>query len=197
MTPKLKLALVAGAWALAVCAGLAALAAYSLRPGPTAHPPPHWPAGAGLELDPHRPTLVMAAHPQCPCTQASLEELAVIRARTGDRLRMHVLFVDVPGVELHSRLWRQAENIPDVEVAADPAGRAARQLGAVSSGYVVVYAPSGEKLFSGGITAARGHAGSNYGRSAILAIAAGQTMRAQAPPAFGCSLASPAPREAP
>ena len=65
--------------------------------GAAAAAPQTWPSASGIERDPQRPTLVMLAHPRCPCTRASLEELAVLMTRLGGRLDAHVLFVKPSG----------------------------------------------------------------------------------------------------
>lgn len=166
------------------------MADYSLAGLDAGPPVTQWPADVSLELDTSRPTLILAAHPQCSCTRASLDELAVIRARAGKRLHIVVLFAQIEGVELRSYTWRQAASIPDVVVSADPDGEIAERLGARSSGQTFVYDPAGRLLFSGGITASRGHAGDNVGRAAVLAIARGEGVERKGPPAFGCGLRS-------
>jgi hypothetical protein len=57
-----------------------------------------------------------------------------------------------------------------------------------------LYGPGGDLLFSGGITAARGHSGDNCGRSTIISLLTEETANApvRAGPAqtfvFGCPL---------
>jgi hypothetical protein len=53
---------------------------------------------------------------------------------------------------------------------------------------VILYDAAGRLRFSGGITAARGHAGDNLGRSAIVELLEGDSPTATATPVFGCSL---------
>ena len=160
---KAALTLLIVSWLAAALAGLGWLAEYSFVAGPEPEVGASWPSAAELELAADRPTLLMAAHPECACTQASLGELAVLRARVGERLAFQALFVELDGVEPRSALWRQAEAIPGVRVRADPGGALSRRLGATTSGRVWVLAPDGEVLFSGGITASRDHAGWSRG----------------------------------
>lgn len=188
--------LIAG-WAAACAAGIGALADYSLAPGEASAVSARWPVDSGLLPAADRPTLILAAHPQCPCTRATLDELAIIRAQAGDRLEIRVLFVDLAGVETRGSLWRQAAAIPGVEPLVDPGGRTAASFGAKVSGHAMVYAPDGRLLYSGGLTPARGHAGYNRGRSAVLAISRGAAVEPHASvPALGCGLRGP-PRESP
>ena len=64
-----------GVWSIAVVAGLALLTEFDTAPGAQGSPPRDWPAGGSAQLDRSRPTLLMFAHPRCPCTRASLDEL--------------------------------------------------------------------------------------------------------------------------
>ena len=61
-------------------------------------------------------------------------------------------------------------------------------LWAETSGYVVVYSPSGELLFHGGITAGRGHAGDNSGEQAILSLLSTHEAPTRQTRVFGCAL---------
>jgi hypothetical protein len=51
-----------------------------------------------------------------------------------------------------------------------------------------LYAPTGKLLFSGGITASRGHEGDNVGRSAIVSFILNGHAPVNHTPVFGCSL---------
>ena len=179
------------AWALAVCAGFAGLYIYKARPGGSGTPVAHWPASTRLALDPTRANLVMLAHPHCPCTRASVAELARLLAQVGDRVHAHVLFVRPDGVEddwEHTDLWRSAARIPGVTVAVDEHGDEARRFGVETSGQIVVYDAAGALLFRGGITASRGHEGDSFGRHRILALLTSHAADRADAPVFGCDL---------
>jgi hypothetical protein len=77
-----------------------------------------------------------------------------------------------------------------VKVVFDPDGVEARRFGAETSGHTQLFGTSGRLLFSGGITASRGHAGSNTGESAIIALVNNQTPARTQTLVFGCSLAN-------
>jgi len=85
-------------------------------------------------------------------------------------------------------LWRRAAVIPGVDLTRDDDGAEARRFGAATSGQTVVYDGDGHLLFSGGITAARGHEGDNAGRSAIVSLLASRGAEPTSTPVFGCSL---------
>ena len=104
---------------------------------------------------------------------------------------MHVLFIQPKGVTLDwtdTALRRSTEAIPGVGVQLDPDGAEAHRFGAESSGYLVLYSAVGKLLFSGGITAARGHAGDNAGENAVVALLNGQNAELKHTDVFGCSL---------
>ena len=93
-----------------------------------------------------------------------------------------------------SDLWKYASSIPGVTPGFDAAGSEVRAFGAETSGQAMLFDPQGRLLFSGGITAARGHQGDNDGLDTVEALAAGPqpatgpTLHA---PVFGCSLRDP------
>ena len=183
---------IAGAlWVMAVGSGMTMLWAYAEAPGAAASPPAVWPRDSRIRPSAERATLVMLAHPYCPCTRASIEELDRLMAQAGDRLTADVLFVtpsDAGGGWDATDLWRSAAAIPGVSVRDDPDGIEARRFGALTSGQVLLYDAAGRLRFSGGITPARGHAGDSAGRSVIVALLAGASPASVETPVFGCSL---------
>jgi hypothetical protein len=62
------------------CAGMAALWLYSITAGKEGAPPGRWPESSSLQRTPGASTLVMFVHPRCPCSHASISELAVLLA---------------------------------------------------------------------------------------------------------------------
>src|SRR6185503_4777313 len=68
-------------WMLMIGVGLALLWKYENAPGPTATPPSQWPLDSSIHLATDRATLIMLAHPHCPCTRASIGELARLMAQ--------------------------------------------------------------------------------------------------------------------
>lgn len=177
-------------WAVAVCFGFGALLAYSSEAGARAAAPEQWPEGASVPIDPERPTLVMSIHPRCPCTRASLAELARLRGRVGDALDCFLLFAkstDSDGGDARGDLWRTALEVPGATLVVDEGGATAERLGATTSGHVVLY-HRGRLVFSGGITRARGHEGDNPGRAAIRDYVLNGSLPHETTPVFGCPL---------
>ncbi len=135
--------------------------------------------------------LIMFAHPRCPCTAASLTELQKLQARVPN-LKISVAFMLPSGLKdsdwTNSANWQSANEMSGVSVIKDIDGRLARKFGAEVSGFTVVYDSANKLVFSGGITAARGHEGDNAGEDKIIALCASKKVPDPKSPAFGCKL---------
>jgi hypothetical protein len=183
--------LAALAWVVLVGAGLAAFHTYELTPGQPGDPEAAWPAGCGIDPEPGRATLVMLAHPRCPCTRAGLDELARIVACSRSAVSVHVLFYRPragDGGWKTTDLWRRAAAIPGVHLHDDPDGDEAGRFGATTSGSVRLFDADGRLLFDGGITRARGRTGSSPGGDAVIALLSGQKTATSRLPVFGCPI---------
>jgi hypothetical protein len=185
-------------WLTAVTLGFVALGRYSTTPGEPTAASVQWPATSPLSRAPSgRFTLLLFAHPKCPCTRATMGELAILMARNMARVEAQVLFVRPPGVGPdweRTDLWDKAAKIPGVRVRADDGGVEAVRFGATTSGDVFLYDAGGGLRFAGGITASRGQAGDNAGRSAVEALLAGGSDATARTPTYGCRLLAPSCR---
>lgn len=178
-------------WLGGLGCGMAWINHYSEIPGPAGVPPERWPAESKISRATGQPSLILFAHPQCPCTTATMGELELLMARAQGHLSAQVWFLkpeNTPDNWTNTGLWHTAALIPGVSVHVDPAGREARRFHAATSGQVLLYGTDGHLLFQGGITESRGHAGDNAGRSAITDLALGQRTMVLQTPVFGCSL---------
>lgn len=181
-------------WGVAVVGGLAVVGRYQATEGRIGEPQTDWPAECALTRDPSRFTLVMFAHPLCPCTRASIGELARIMTHSQGRIDAVVSFVrpdPAPADWEHSENRDRAAEVPGVRVEWDPQGRRAVRFRAATSGHVVLYDREGRLVFHGGITPSRGHAGDNAGAEAIVALINGDQPRVPSTPVFGCPLSDP------
>lgn len=178
-------------WTPAVGFGIHKLLQYSYTPGRPASAAPVWPANPWVAPAPSRPTLLVFAHPRCPCSRATIGELARIIAVYRGRVSATVFFY-APSTEApdwdRTDLWRDALAIPGVRAAEDRDGAAARLFGAFTSGETLLFGTDGRLAFHGGITPARGHAGDSSGRDAILDLLAGRPAVRNSAPVFGCSI---------
>lgn len=151
--------------------GLARLADYSARPNDIQPPPERWPRDSKIPLSADACELVMFVHPKCPCTRASLAELARLIPRLSRPVNITVAFVVPEGLSAefaHGTLWNWTEEIPVARRFVDKNGMEARRFNATISGHVVLYGISGELRFYGGITSGRGHEGGNVGVETLL-----------------------------
>jgi hypothetical protein len=180
------------AWLVSVVFGLRILLNYESAPGVVGVVPQTWPSASGIQLSPNRPTLVMLAHPHCPCTRASVGELAQIMAHVQGKVDAYVLFYKPKesGADWDDTdLRKSAAAIPGVTTLSDVDGLEARRLGAETSGHTLLFGRDQRLLFSGGITQSRGHAGDNAGENAILSLVNNQHAARRKTFVFGCSLA--------
>ncbi len=179
------------AWGIVVGAGVMVVHSYELTPGLAPNAGPVWPSTSRIARDPARATLVMAVHPRCPCTRASLDELARIMEHADGAVAAHVLFylpAANPGRWGSRDIWLRAEAIPGVTVHKDPSGAESARFGAETSGTVLLYDRAGRLTFAGGITPTRGQAGENPGTDAVTAHLSGKGAGLSCSPVFGCSL---------
>jgi hypothetical protein len=178
-------------WVGASCAGLALLAWYGGSPGRSQSAPPQWPASSKIVPDREKATLILFAHPHCPCTRASLAELERIVAHCTGAVTSWVVFLKPAGADSdwdQTDLIETAAAIPGAHVLQDVDGVEARRFHASTSGQTMLYSKHGELLFSGGITMARGHQGDNAGRSAIEACLTGDAPECRETPVYGCPI---------
>jgi hypothetical protein len=179
-------------WGACVLLGMFAMLRYEMAPTAFGGDAPgQWPKNARLVSEHDHAKLVMSLHPRCPCSRASLRELAVLMARAGDRVTARIYFVEprsAPANWLDSDLWRDAQLIPGVSVAVDRGGEVSKSFGATTSGQVELYGAGGALLFSGGITDSRGHEGDNAGLDAILALLRGRAPSTRVSAVYGCPL---------
>lgn len=164
---------------------------YAATAGSPGTPPTSWPAESSIPRSAALPTLIMLAHPKCPCTRASIAELALVMRRCAGRVDGYVAFfrpADAQQGFEQTDLWRSAAAIPGIKVISDIDGREARRFGAATSGSVVLYDPSGRLCFSGGITRARGMHGESDGRQTVIALVTGENANLTDAPVYGCQL---------
>lgn len=183
-----------GVWLCAVGFGLRLLLDYETTPGGSVQTPETWPAHSTLSRSASGTTLVMLAHPRCPCTEASIAELAQVMAGAHAPVSAQVLFLKPTGSGADwddTSLRKNASAIPGVMVISDLDGAEAKRFGAETSGHTLLFASDGRRLFSGGITQARGHAGRNAGETAILALINNKPADRSTTQVFGCSFAAP------
>jgi hypothetical protein len=112
-------------------------------------------------------------------------------AQVPAQLNVHVVFLKPAGTPADwekADLWQKAASIPGVTVHRDDSGIESRRFKAETSGQTLLYDAAGNLQFEGGITSARGHAGDNPGRTAVLQLLRGEPSNQVKTPVFGCAL---------
>jgi hypothetical protein len=136
----------------------------------------------------------MLAHPNCPCTRASIAELEIIMSNLHGRVAAFVLF-SKPGANeteiQNSDLWKTAASIPGVRPAFDNQAAETSRFDAEVSGQTMLYNPQGDLVFSGGLTSTRGNQGANEGADTIIRIVRSGATQLHGAPVFGCALRNP------
>lgn len=118
-----KLWLVLAAWLALLGAGFGKLFIYANTPGESSRPASgRWPAETRLTRDPKTATLVVFAHPRCPCSVATVGELERLMPHIREKVKTIVAFYqpkERSRAWVEAGLWKKAESIPDTEVVAD------------------------------------------------------------------------------
>ena len=185
--------LLACIWMLAAGAGFCILLEYANTPGEAGRAVSDWPVESQIVRDPGRANLILAVHPHCPCSRATIDALAHVMTRCQGLATAHVLFyrpADFPEGWERTDLWHNAAKIPGVTTISDEDGLEAIRFGAETSGHVVLYSARGELLFSGGITVSRGHQGSNPCLESLISCLVQSNPDRTPWPVFGCPLQS-------
>jgi len=196
--PRISLLLASLVWLGTVGYGLHFVWSYENSAGRSGASPQQWPTDSSIKRTPHLPTLVLFIHPHCPCSRATIGELAVLLAHTQQLVNAQAVFVKPAGFAEaweQTDLWQSAAAVPGVSVTVDENGVEARRFGSETSGQVALYDADGVLLFSGGITGARGHSGDNDGRSAILSLLTTGKSLITKTPVFGCPLRNPSEKQ--
>jgi len=178
-------------WMAALVTGYLTLTGFSSTPGQSAEAIQQWAGSSVIASSVGKPLLIVAIHPKCMCSAATVTELEQVLLRCNGRVDVHALVL-VPQASdesfKDSAVISRLQKLPSVAVHFDLGGNELRRLGLHTSGNVLLYSSTGQLLYNGGITYARGHEGDNLGESqvedAILKGQAPQTDR----PVFGCKL---------
>lgn len=182
-------------WLIVAAAGMVRLMVYAQTPGDTGTASHTWPDGADADAigrSAGTPTLILALHPACVCSRATLEQLDRLMAARPDAFDVVVLLASYDGLPAGADVIGPAlarhRNIRRVD---DRAAAIAGRFGALTSGHAVLYDEGGRLRFSGGLTRGRGEAGDSLPFAYLRAWAAGTRPAGVATfSVFGCALAS-------
>ena len=178
-------------WLAAIGGGGTVLLRYASTPGEGGRALTDWPAGSPLVRAGGEDTLVVAVHPHCPCTRASMVELNQLMLALKGKLKAYVLVIkprEFPKGWENTGLVAGARLIPDTTVLVDLDGVEAARFGAKTSGQAILYNAQGMLLFNGGITEGRGHLGDNAGMQRIISLVKTGQSDKNGSLVFGCPL---------
>jgi hypothetical protein len=194
MTTNSQRAILAAAgalWVVGLGVGLRAIWKYEITPGTEAVAPATWPQASRLDRNADGFTLVLAAHPHCPCTRASIDNLGHVLGRLQRPVKSYVLVLR-PGEFSKdwekTDIWTRAERIPGVTVVTDIDGAEAALFDARTSGHTAVYDGRGRLVFSGGLTSVRGRSGESDSQRRLVSLVNGGGPPFAASAVFGCAL---------
>lgn len=179
-------------WLSAAVGGVIYLTRYENTPAEKSPAYPSvFPPESRIERSAERATLIFFAHPKCPCSRASLRELARLMADADGKLQAFVVFSkpkDESEEWTATDLRAAAEKIPNVRVLIDEDERETKIFKAQTSGLTLLYDRAGNLRFDGGITASRGHEGDNAGSRAVFEIVTKDSAENAETFVFGCPL---------
>ena len=185
-------------WVCLIVFGTKTLMTYENRAAAAGTSPAKWPADSGIQRSASKFVLVMVVHPDCPCSKASLVELAELMARLDGKLAAFILFSKPEASEQEvraSELWNRAARIPGVHARYDGHALESVRFGGLISGQTMLYNPDGRLVFAGGLTRARGQEGYSMGTDAVILKVSGNPNAPANTPVFGCSLRDPDTKE--
>jgi hypothetical protein len=194
------------AWSLALCAGWWWMMSFQFTSEAAGEGllTLKWPAASKLRHTRNHSTLVLFLHPRCPCSRASLTELEGLFAKLKqEQIALPDVNIVATVPEIHSDEWTEAETLrraaqlPGACVFIDSSGHEAKRFGAVTSGTVIYFDARDRRLYTGGVTIARGLEGQNAGLDAIESLLRGKPALETNIPVFGCRLCLPPEHSAP
>jgi hypothetical protein len=183
-------------WVILCVIGLGAVSLHSFD-GVVPHAADHgrWPQDSRLVQESSE-RLVIFIHPQCPCTRATLSELEAVLARHTVATTLVVSAIDPEW--LTSTVMQHINRIQTgypalIDVFLDNDGSESECFEASASGHCMYFNRQGRKVFSGGITASRGHVGDNDARYRLMELIQlnSEVCTLETPslfPVFGCRL---------
>jgi len=177
-------------WIAGLATGFSALERYAGTAGRADAPRANAANFLAQHQKPGRGLVVIAVHPLCPCTDASLAELGDLLARshgTCDSLILQYTPAQPPADWPQSSASQRLGGV-EVPVMLDRDGNFADALGAHTSGHALFVDAHGVIRFHGGLTIARGHRGRSPAQDAILSLLAGKPSDVTTAPVFGCAL---------
>lgn len=145
-----------GLWCACLMIGLSFLWTQESETGRQGNFPEVWPKKSHLSRIDGLPTLVMFAHPKCPCSEKSISQLSQLLKDIEKKAAVHVVFYkpeEKKDYWAKDRLWSKVVRFKNTGVLIDSKKHETTLFDPKTSGQVYLYSPEGRLVFSGGITA--------------------------------------------
>jgi hypothetical protein len=182
-------------WIAIAVAGWYGISAYGFKGDPQATTDivPQWPAESNIARMTGRPTLILFLHPKCPCSRATVAELERLPVLVPGDALPDVCVVAAAPRSTGDRWWSspflaRAARIPNARLVRDLGGVETELFGVRVSGTVLLFDPAGNRLYAGGVTMSRGHAGDNVGLQAVTDLLVDHDADVSSIPPLGCAM---------
>jgi len=175
-------------WIVLIGIGMVKVGGWIGTPGRSGPVRDHWPLGTTLVQRSGRPTLILFAHPMCPCLKATRTELERVLLEIPTPLD---LVIEVFSPAEGGFTWSPETlcgSLKHPRLILDPDGSDALRFGVRISGHVLLYGEEGGLIFSGGITSGRGEVGPNPAMDALRCCLLGKSNAVTVWPVFGCPI---------
>jgi hypothetical protein len=182
-------------WIAVAVAGWYGISAYGFKGDPQATTGivRHWPADSTIARMTGRPTLVLFLHPKCPCSRATVAELERLPVLVPSDALPDICVVAAAPRSTGDLWWsspflERAARLPNAHLVRDPGGVETELFGVRISGTVLLFDPAGNRLYAGGVTMSRGHAGDNVGLQAVTDLLVDHDADVSSIPPLGCAM---------
>lgn len=182
-------------WIAVAVAGWYGISAYGFKGDPQATTGivPQWPAESTISRLTERPTLVLFLHPKCPCSRATVGELERLPVLAPSDALPDIYVVAAAPRSIGDLWWsspflERAARLPNARLVRDSGGVETALFGARVSGTVLLFDPAGNRLYAGGVTMSRGHAGDNVGLQAVTDLLVDSDANVSSIPPLGCEM---------
>lgn len=182
-------------WIAIAVAGWYGISAYGFSGDPQATTDivSQWPAESTIARMTGRPTLVLFLHPKCPCSRATVAELERLPVLVPGEALPDVCVVAAAPRSIGDLWWatpflERAARLPNAHLVRDSGGVETALFGARISGTVLLFDSAGNRLYVGGVTMSRGHAGDNVGLQAVTDLLVDHDANVSSIPPLGCAM---------
>ena len=180
-------------WVAIAMAGWYCISAYGFSGDQEAiaNAPQLWPAESTIVRTERRPTLLLFLHPKCPCSRATVGELERLPVLVPNSALPNICVIAAAPRSIGDLWWSssfltRAARLPNAHLVRDPGGVETAIFGARVSGTVLLFDPAGNRLYAGGVTMSRGHAGDNVGLQAVTSLLVDHDADVPSIPPLGC-----------